>query len=97
MEKPTVCEKCGKPSKADPTKLLCKICACGIGEADDDSDDADADSLVPRKSQPPQMKMEYSASRDPSKLGEGQHAEAGGFKVGDKEHEEKIKATLNWW
>ena len=28
-EKPTVCDKCGFPSKADPKKLLCKLCHIG--------------------------------------------------------------------
>ena len=41
------------------------------------------------------MTLEYSASRDPSKLGESGTTEAGGFKVGAKEHEDKIKATIN--
>ena len=88
----TVCEKCGCPSKADPAKLLCSMCACGEGGAASDCDDDD--SLV--KSGAPKMSLEYSASRDPSKLDQnGAKTADGGFKVGNEEHEDKIKATLN--
>ena len=38
---PTVCEKCGCPSKDDAKKLLCKICACDGNTSDcDDGEDS---------------------------------------------------------
>ena len=49
------------------------------GDASDNDDEQKAD-----------MKMEYSASRDPSKLGEGNKCEDGGFKVGGTDHEKQI-------
>lgn len=90
-EKPEICEKCGFLARAEAKSLLCKLCYCA--EQNQDVSDNDDDSLV-RKSTPAKMQLEYSASRDPSKLGNQGHAEAGGFRVGDKANEEKIKADL---
>lgn len=96
FEKTVVCCKCGTPSKDDTNKLLCNMCAITAAQNESDSEGDDDDSLVQgRKSSAPKMTLEYSASRDPSKLGEGARTASGGFKVGTNEHEDKIKATLN--
>ena len=65
---------------------------CSIAEQTNaDSDDDDTDSLHKnRASKPPNMQMEYSASRDPAKLGESTQTE-GSFKVGNREHEQQIQ------
>ena len=60
--------------------------------ADNDSEDGDDPT---RKSQKPQMGLEYSASRDPNKLEQNTtNQEEGGFKVGNQEHEAKITAGM---
>ncbi len=65
---------------------------------DNDSEGGDdhADDLVTRKSQKPQMGLEYSASRDPNKLEQKDttNQKEGGFKVGNQEHEAKITANM---
>ena len=84
MEKPTICNNCGITSKTTDG-LVCKLCSIGEGGDGGESDDDKADG----KSSAPNLKLQYSASRDPTKLSAENRAE-GSFKVGSEEDEKQI-------
>ena len=84
MSVPVICKNCGFGSEEDSNKLLCQLCHISQKGAEQDSEEENYDSLVA-----PKVSLEYSVSRDPSKLNqEGADQDEGGFKVGGDAAEE---------
>ena len=82
-----VCKSCGKRTDENENKLVCNMCyITEQNNKENDDDDDSEDSLHNGTNERPNMKMAYSASRDPAKLGDTNETD-NNFKVGNKEYE----------